>query len=71
MSNARVSYGLPSHSVNPILGRIIVSESAPKDTILLIPPVKFTRYENYATGEVNEWLEFDPKAAGIITDVKP
>lgn len=52
-------------------GRIIANDSVPKDTILLIPPVKLTRYENKATGEVKEYLEFDPKAAGIITGIGP
>lgn len=52
-------------------GRIIADESVPKDTILLIPPVNLNRYLNYSTGEVKEYLEWNPKAAGIITDVKP
>jgi len=51
-------------------GRFVVSEDAPKDTILLIPPVKFTRYENKMTGEVTEVAEWNPKAAGIITNIK-
>ena len=51
-------------------GRIVVSDSVPKDTILLIPPIKFTRYKNAATGEVKEVLEWNPKAAGVITNVK-
>lgn len=52
-------------------GRIIANDSVPKDTIFLIPPLKITRYKNKSTGEVEEVMEFDPKAAGIITNVKP
>ena len=51
-------------------GRIIVSEDAPKDTILLIPLVTHVVEKNAATGEIKEYLEFDPKAAGVITNVK-
>ena len=51
-------------------GRIVVSDSVPKDTILLIPPVNLIRYLNYSTGEVKEVLEWNPKAAGVITNVK-
>lgn len=50
--------------------RIIISEAIPKGTIFLIPPINRLRYENKETGEVKEYLEFDPKAAGIITNVK-
>jgi len=53
-----------------MIPQIVVSYSIPEGTILLIPPVKLTRYENKVTGEVKEFLEFDPKAAGVITNFK-
>jgi hypothetical protein len=52
-------------------GRIIADKSVPNETIYLIPSVSRTRYENLMTGEVKEVLEWNPKAAGIITNVKP
>jgi hypothetical protein len=51
-------------------GRIIADESVPNETIFLVPSVKCVRYENLMTGEVKEYLEFNPKAAGIITNVR-
>ena len=58
-------------AIDTAFGRIISSEDVPKGSILLVPPMNLTRYENAATGEVNEVLEWNPKAAGIITNIKP
>jgi hypothetical protein len=52
-------------------GRIIADENAPKETIMLIPSVSRVRYENKMTGEVTEVAEWNPKAAGVITNVRP
>ena len=52
-------------------GRIIADENVPKETILLIPSVSRVRYENLMTGEVKEVWEWNPKAAGVITNVRP
>lgn len=52
-------------------GTVVADENVPKDTIFLIPPVTWRRHENKMTGEVKEWLEWNPKAAGAITNVKP
>jgi hypothetical protein len=49
--------------------KIIEDNSVPKETIFLIPSVSRVRYENLATGEVKEWLEWNPKAAGMITNI--
>ena len=51
-------------------GRIIADESAPEDTIFFVPPITHVRHENKITGEVKEWLEWNPKAAGLITNIK-
>jgi len=53
-------------AIDTAFGRIISSEDVPKGSILLVPPMTLTRYENYRTGEVKEYLEFAPKAAGVI-----
>lgn len=51
-------------------GMFIADENAPRDTIFMIPPINVTRHENYATGEVKEVWEWNPKAAGVITSIK-
>lgn len=51
-------------------GRVIADESVPNETIFLVPSVKWVRYENLMTGEVKEVLEWNPKAAGVITNIK-
>jgi hypothetical protein len=50
-------------------GRLVESDSVPEGTLLLVPLVTLTRYLNYQTGEVKEYLNFDPKAAGVITNI--
>lgn len=40
------------------------------NTIFLIPPITRVLYTNKSTGEAKESLEFDPKAAGVIKNVK-
>jgi hypothetical protein len=54
-----------------IFASIQSCNSCPEGTIYLIPPVKWVRYKNEATGEIQERLEFNPKAAGMITNIKP
>ena len=56
--------------MNTPFGRFIVSEDAPKDTIFFVPPITHVRHENKITGEVKEWMEWNSKAAGIITNIK-
>lgn len=51
-------------------GKLIVSDLVPSGTILLVPPVTLERYINRHTGEVKEYLKYDAKAAGVITNVK-
>jgi hypothetical protein len=74
MSSAELCYPvrwrIKMNFIDTPFGRIIVSEDVPKDTILLVPPVTHRIHENLATGERKEWLEWNPKAAGIITNVK-
>jgi len=50
-------------------GNIVISESIPKDTIYLVPPVQHVRYENVATGEVKEYLEFNAKQGAVIVNI--
>jgi len=57
-------------SVDTPFGEIIACEGVPEGTILLVPPLTLNRYLNVTTGEVKEYLNFDPKAAGIITNIK-
>lgn len=52
-----------------MLPKIVVSESCPKDTIYLIPPVIRTRYILAATGEIKEYLEWDKKQGAVIVNV--
>jgi len=56
-------------TINTVFGNIVESTDVPEGIIFLIPPVKFTRYENIMTGEVKEVMEWNPKAAGIITNI--
>jgi hypothetical protein len=51
--------------------KIIASVQVPKGTILFVPAVTLQRVLNYQTGDIKEWLEFNPKAAGTITNIKP
>lgn len=56
--------------VDSPFGKIIVSEGISEGTIYLLPPVTLNRYLNLQTGEVKEYFNFDPAAAGMITNVK-
>lgn len=49
--------------------KIISHESVPKGTIFLVPEVTFERYLNISTGDIKEYFKYDPKAAGIITNI--
>lgn len=53
------------------LGNIVACEGIPEGTIYILPRVTLIRYMNYQTGEVREHFNFNPKEAGVITNVKP
>jgi len=49
--------------------RVIFSEDVVPGTMLFIPEVSLVVYENIITGEKKEVMEFNPRAAGIITNI--
>lgn len=53
-----------------MFANVLVSDYVPEGTILLLPPITLTYYLNKQTGEVKEYLNFNPKAAGFITNVE-
>jgi len=49
--------------------KVIASEYVVPGTVLFVPEVTRVVYENIVTGEKKEVMEFNPKAAGIITNI--
>jgi hypothetical protein len=57
--------------IDPPFGNAIVSDSCPEGTILSLPRITLTHHFNVTTGEMTDVYEWNPKEAGIITNVKP
>ena len=49
--------------------KVIVSDNVSPGAVLFVPEVTRVVYENIVTGEKKEVMEFNPKAAGIITNI--
>ncbi len=55
--------------IKTIFGPIEVNDQVPEGTLMLIPPVERVRYIIEATGEVIEYLRWNPKQGAVITNI--
>ncbi len=51
------------------LPNLILSDTVPEDTIYFVPSIRFESYIVESTGEVKEYMAWNPKQAAMITNI--